>query len=108
MSDEPHAVPRFDWRPLRRPGCRGVETRLLLARDELVLAMLRFKPGATIDEHAADHPVDVVCLEGSGFISLQGRTHRFTAGQSMIWPPGQLHRLWTDRHDMLTLIAERP
>jgi quercetin dioxygenase-like cupin family protein len=108
VSDEPQAVPRFEWKPLTRPGCRGVESRLLTARPELVLSMLRFQPGGTIDERAADHPVDVICLEGSGFISLGGRTHRFTAGHSMLWPRGVLHRLWTDRHHMLTLIAERP
>ena len=90
-----------------RAGCLNVEGRLLLAREDLVLAMLRLAPEATIDEHAADHEIDVVCLEGGGFISVEDRVYAFAAGHSLTWPAGKLHRLWTAERGMITLMVER-
>jgi quercetin dioxygenase-like cupin family protein len=42
-------------------------------------ALLKFEPGAAIDEHAADYQIDLVCLQGTGFTKvgaelLEGRT----------------------------------
>lgn len=80
---------------------------MLLVRDDLVLAMLRFAPAATIDEHAAAFDIDVVCLEGEGYISVEDRVNTFAAGQWLTWPGGRLHRLWTGDHGMITLMVER-
>jgi quercetin dioxygenase-like cupin family protein len=107
MTDEPQSVPRPDWSPVPRPGCVNVDGRVLLARDGLLLAMLRFAPEATIDEHAASHEIDVICLEGEGFVSIEDRVNSFAAGQSITWPAGRIHRLWTADHGMITLMAER-
>jgi quercetin dioxygenase-like cupin family protein len=84
-----------------------VDGRVLLVRDGLVVAMLRFAPGATIDEHSASHDVDVICLEGDGFISVEDRVNVFTAGRWLTWPAGHVHRLWTADHGMITLMVER-
>jgi quercetin dioxygenase-like cupin family protein len=69
--------------------------------------MLKLDAEATIDEHAAPHPIDVVCLEGEGFIAVEDQVHTFRAGQAMRWPPHRLHRLWTGDHSMVTLMLER-
>jgi hypothetical protein len=50
MPLEVRSVPRPDWAPLPRDGCRGVEVKVLLEDDHLLVAMLRFRPGETIDE----------------------------------------------------------
>ena len=100
-------MPRPDWQPVGRPGCVNVEGRLLLARDDLVLAMLRFEPEATLDEHAADHEIDVVCLEGEGFVSVEDRVYTLAAGQWLGWPAGRLHRAWTGERGMIALVVER-
>ncbi len=107
MTDEPQAVPRPDWSPLPHAGCIDVEGRVLLLREGLGVAMLRFAPEATIHEHAADHDIDVICLEGEGFISIEDRVNSFAAGQWLTWPAGRLHRLWTADHGMITLMIER-
>jgi quercetin dioxygenase-like cupin family protein len=80
---------------------------VLLVRDDLALAMLRFGPAATIDEHAAAFDIDVVCLEGEGFISVEDRVNTLAAGQWLTWPAGRRHRLWTADHGMITLMVER-
>jgi quercetin dioxygenase-like cupin family protein len=84
-----------------------VEGRVLLVREGLAVAMLRFGLEATIDEHAADHEVDVICMEGEGFISIEDRVNTFAAGQRLTWPAGRAHRLWTADHGMITLMVER-
>lgn len=107
MTGEPQPVPRPDWSPLPRPGCINVDGRVLLVRDGLLLAMLRFAPEATIDEHAASHEIDVICLEGEGFASVEDRVNSFAAGQWLTWPAGRVHRLWTADRGMITLMVER-
>jgi quercetin dioxygenase-like cupin family protein len=84
-----------------------VDGRVLLARDGLVVAMLRFAPGATIDEHATGHEIDVICLEGDGFVSIEDRVNVLAAGQWLTWPAERVHRLWTADRGMITLMVER-
>ncbi len=107
MADEPQEMPRSEWSPVSRAGCVNVDGKVLMVREGLVLAMLRFQPEATIDEHRAPHEVDVICLEGEGFISVEDRINSFAAGQWMTWPAGRLHRLWTAERGMITLMVER-
>ena len=99
-------VPRPNWEPLPFDGCTGVEGKLLLLSDGLLIATLRFAPHATIHEHSADFDIDVVCLDGAGYVSVGGAQSSFAAGQRVHWPPGALHRLWTDTQPMVTLMVE--
>ena len=99
--------PRPDWSDLLRPGCRGVRFRVLLHREGLAVANLRFQPGATIDEHDAPYDIDVMCTSGAGYFSIDGDTFSLCAGQSAVWPRGKLHRLWTGDDEMETIMLER-
>jgi len=72
----------------------------------LALAMLRFAEDATIHEHAAPFPIDVLCLEGRGWVSVDGEAAPLAAGQRVHWPANAMHRLWTDGSTMLTLMVE--
>ena len=99
-------MPRPDWSPLPRPGCVNVGGKVLLVTEALGLAMLRFSPRGTIDEHSADHDVDVVCLEGAGYASVEDEVAELRAGQAVRWPRLRLHRLWTGDAGMLTLVVE--
>jgi len=99
--------PRAEWSPIPRPGVKGVDGRLLHhAEGDELLAQLRFEAHATIDEHDALHPIDVYCLEGSGFTSVAGQAAPLRSGQRAHWPAGVLHRLWTDGDTMVTLMHE--
>jgi len=99
-------VPRSEWAPLPRPGSRGVEFKVLLEQPLLVIAMLRFGPHSTIDEHSADFPVDAICLEGAGTFSVDGEAAPIQAGESAPWASARPHRLWTDDSTMATLMIE--
>jgi quercetin dioxygenase-like cupin family protein len=93
--------------PVPREGCVGVESRVLFVDEEIGVAMLRFAPHGTIDEHAAPHDIDVVCLEGAGYTSVEDRRFMFKAGEIVRWPRERRHRLWTDGSTMTTLMLER-
>ena len=97
---------RAEWRPLPFDGCVNVESRALLRAERVFLAQLRFGPHGTIHEHPADIAIDVVCLEGSGFTSVDGEAAPIAAGQKVRWPAGRPHRLWTEDDSMLTLMVE--
>lgn len=99
--------PRPEWSPLPREGCRNVEGRVFLARDGLAIANLRFGQNATIDKHDAPFDIDVICIAGSGFASVDEEEFRLAAGETIRWPKHQDHCLWTTDDTMETLMVER-
>jgi quercetin dioxygenase-like cupin family protein len=100
-------MPRPNWQPLNREGTVGVTGRVLLNRAAIVIANLRFAANATIDEHSAPFEVDVICLDGEGFVSVGDKSSAFRAGERVVWPAGVDHRLWTQGSAMETLMVER-
>lgn len=100
-------MPRPDWQPLPRQGAIGVSGRVLLNRNGIVVANLKFAPGATIDEHSAPIEIDVICLDGQGFVSIDGKSSPIHAGERVLWPAGVNHCLWTEDTAMETLMVER-
>jgi quercetin dioxygenase-like cupin family protein len=109
VRPEVQPVPRWAWGPLPREGCRGVVGRVLLSLSpDSFVAMLRFGPDATTDEHADDERVhEVICLEGSGYTSVGAAEGAIRAGERVTWPPGVMHRLWTEGEEMTTLMVAR-
>lgn len=94
-----------DWVPLPRPGWRNVEVRVLVAKEQLSVAQLRFGTDATIDEHSHHADAQVFCLEGTGFVSVGAEVSEFRSGQRITWPAGVDHCLWTDSESMVTLMV---
>jgi quercetin dioxygenase-like cupin family protein len=90
-----------------RAGVSGVEA-LVLHRDvSLLVVTLKFDAEATIDEHTADWDIDVVCLEGQGWVSVGVDSAELRPGEEVRWPRGAPHRLWTNGQGMRTLMLER-
>jgi quercetin dioxygenase-like cupin family protein len=85
-----------------------VEGKVLLQSADLLIALLRFGPQSTIDEHPAPYPIDVICLEGAGRFSVDGAAAPLHAGERVQWPADRPHRLWTEAGSMLTLMVEHP
>jgi quercetin dioxygenase-like cupin family protein len=100
-------MPRPDWQPILRAGTVGVTGRVALNRAGIVIANLKFAANATIDEHSAPHEVDVICLDGEGFVSVGGESFSIRAGERVVWPAGVNHCLWTQGVPMETLMVER-
>jgi quercetin dioxygenase-like cupin family protein len=100
-------MPRPNWQPIPRQGTVGVTGRVVLNRSGIVIANLKFAPGATIDEHSASIEIDVICLDGQGFVSIDGKSSPFRAGERVVWPAAVKHCLWTENAAMETLMVER-
>lgn len=99
---------RPEWEPLPREDCQGVDHEMLVAEDGFALALLRFAPHTSIDEHPAAWPIDVYCLEGQSQASVGGQNVSICAGQRMRWPANIAHRRWTEDATMITLMVENP
>ncbi|CAN5750687.1 hypothetical protein BH23CHL2_BH23CHL2_02120 [soil metagenome] len=50
--------------------------------------------------------MDVICLEGGSFVSVDGVESEFSARQQFRWPAGVRHKLWTTDQTMTTLMVE--
>lgn len=83
-----------------------MEVKVLLEDDHLLVAMLRFGPHGTIDEHPSHVDGDVVCLDGRGMTSVGGEHAPIRAGERVHWPADVPHRLWTEDSEMVTLMIE--
>src|SRR5258708_3863755 len=108
VGPEVRPLPRPEWTRLNAPGSRNVDGKVLVHETDVTVAMLRFGPDATIEEHSADHETEVACLEGNGFTSVDGLAAELHAGESVHWPAHRPHRLWTESSLMVTLMVEHP
>jgi quercetin dioxygenase-like cupin family protein len=103
---EMYPSPQWERLSLDRPGCRGVSGRVLFLGANLGLVELSFEPHATIDAHALPYMVEVVCMEGSGFVRVGEEASSFEAGFSVRWPMGVVHSLWTADAPMTVITIE--
>jgi quercetin dioxygenase-like cupin family protein len=108
MQVDVAAVPRPHWSPLPAEGCVGVDGKVLVREDDFFIALLRFRPHATIAEHPGANETLVVCVEGEGFTSVGGMTKPLRESERVLWPADAPHRLWTEETPMKTLMVERP
>jgi quercetin dioxygenase-like cupin family protein len=102
------AVPRPEWSPLPREGCRNVDGKVLLLDGDFFISILRFGRDGTIDEHAGETDAHVICLEGRGWTSVGNEKAELRAGESVFWPAQVEHRLWTEDSEMVTLMVHPP
>lgn len=104
---KPEKQPRPVWSALDRDGCKNVEGKVLLIKDGLTVANLRFNQNATIDKHSASFDIDVICVSGSGFTLIGNKEFTISAGETMRWPKNIEHCLWTKDSTMETIMIER-
>jgi len=97
---------RPDWEPVPMAGFVNVEGKVIVGDDDLVLALLRFGEHGAINPHAGPNNTLVSCIEGHGFTSVDAVTAELHAGQTVYWPAGVHHGLWTEESTMTTLMYE--
>jgi quercetin dioxygenase-like cupin family protein len=102
----PEQVPHPHWSPLPVDGAVGVEVKVLLPPPPPVIAMLHFSLGGGFPAHSAPFDIDVVCLDGAGFVLVGDDSCTFRADERIHWPAHAMHRLWTESEEMTTLMVE--
>lgn len=98
--------PRPEWARKPNGNAVGIDVRVLLQDKRLLIAQLRFAEHASFDAHAAPWDCHVLCLEGAGHVLVGSETARISAGESVLWPKGIVHQLWTDGSRMVTEMIE--
>ena len=103
---EKQVFPRPDWSPVPRDGCVNVEGKVCLVDRRSVVAMLRLQENACTDVHPAPYDIHVLCIEGSGFAMCGGEVTPLESGESVLWPKGEEHNLYTEASEMTTIMVE--
>jgi len=98
--------PRPDWHIFPKEGCVGVEARVCLVDRRSVLAMLRLGENSHTDVHSAPYDIHVLCMQGSGFASSGDQVTEIKAGESVLWPKGEPHNIFTKGTTMETVMLE--
>ena len=98
--------PKPDWHVLPKEGCKGVEARVCLVDKRSVVAMLRLGPQSHTDVHPAPYDIHVLCIEGSGFAMSGGEVKPIQSGESVLWPKGEEHNIYTQDSEMTTVMIE--
>ncbi len=103
---EKKSFPKPDWHLLPKAGCSGVQARVCLVDKRSVVAMLRLAEHANTDVHPAPYDIHVLCTEGQGFAMCAGEVVALQAGESVLWPKGQEHNIYTQGSTMETIMIE--
>ena len=103
---EKNPFPKPDWQALRKEGCEGVEARVCLVDTRSVVAMLRLGKQSNTDIHPAPYDIHVLCIEGSGFAMSGGEVISIHSGESVLWPKGEEHNIYTEGSEMTTIMIE--
>lgn len=108
MSLQPKPVKQVTWMPLPKGGYENVEVKMLMGLEgELRVSMMKIKPNGGMPTHQDKAEIEVICLEGSGFVSVGEDKIPFKMGDRVTWPPNTDHRLWTSDDEMITLMIEK-
>ncbi len=68
------------------PGSVGVDGKVLVREADFFIAVLRFRPHATVHEHPGANDTLVVCLEGEGLTSVGDVTTPLRESERAFWP----------------------
>ena len=74
------------------------------------LVVFRLAPGQEVPPHTSPSTVLLTVLEGAGTLSGAGEERRCSAGDVVLYAPGELHGMRADDAELLLLatIAPRP
>ena len=89
-----------------QPG--QIVSKTLAQNDHHSLTLFAFAEGEEISTHASDGDALVTALDGTGRITIEGKTHQLDAGESIIMPAGKPHAVFaqTPFKMLLTVIFD--
>src|SRR5205807_6961977 len=88
LTPEITSFRRREWNPLPYEGCVGVDGKVVVHEDDLLVAMLRFGENATIHEHPGETETVVACIEGEGLTSVAGEKIGRASCRERVWRSG--------------------
>ncbi|GCE29944.1 hypothetical protein KDA_54280 [Dictyobacter alpinus] len=79
----------------------------LLLDAELQVEAMYFDLHASIEEHAADHPILFLVIKGQGTMRIggpAGETRKVQAGDAVLWPAHIDHMVWTTDKELHAIV----
>ena len=79
----------------------------LLMNAHVQVEAMYFEPHASMEEHAAEHPILFLVIHGSGSLRLggpAGETRQLQAGDAVLWPAQCEHTVWTDDEELEAIV----
>ncbi len=83
-----------------------MEARVCLVDKRSVVAMLRLGTHANTDIHPAPYDIHVLCIDGCGFAMCGGEVTELKSVESVLWPKGEAHNIYTENSTMSTIMVE--
>ncbi len=91
----------------REAFARRVNGMPLLLDAELQVEVMYFDPHASMEEHAADHPILFLVINGQGTVRIgghTGETREVQAGDAVLWPAHTDHTVWTGEEELHAIV----
>lgn len=79
----------------------------LLVEAGLQVEAMYFDPHASMEEHAADHPILFLVIGGRGHVRIggsTGETRVVCTGDAVLWPSHIEHTVWTDEEELSAIV----
>lgn len=86
---------------------RRVHGMPLLLDADLQVEIMYFDPHASMEEHATDHSVLFLVINGQGTVRLggpTGETREVQAGDAVLWPAHADHTVWTGDEELHAIV----
>ena len=83
---------------------------ILLNRPLLVVAMY-LEPHGFMEEHAAQEPILLLVIHGSGWVRIGGPTgeaRHVSAGDAVLWPARLEHTIWAEEEPLEAIVIHGP
>jgi quercetin dioxygenase-like cupin family protein len=88
------------------PNCKGMYPALIYHDTAIHVVELHFEPGGEMWEHAADHPILFVVIQGKGRVRVDGQEAEIQVGAAILWPTGKMHKAWAEDVPFTALAIE--
>jgi quercetin dioxygenase-like cupin family protein len=101
----------FDWESLRKDFpleakqlSQAVKARLVFDHPDIKITQLMVGPGATLPGHAGGSPGFYYVIDGSGQVTVEGKTQTVTAGAIIKLNPYDVRRIYADTDKALKIV----
>ena len=86
-----------------QPG--QVVSRTLAQNDAVSLTLFSFDKGEEISAHTSSGDAMIVCLDGVGRITIDGKPYVLRAGESIVMPAGHPHAVFGQEQFKMLLVV---
>lgn len=82
-----------------------VVSKTLAQNDAVSVTLFAFAKGEEISSHKSGGDAMVVCLDGEGRITIDGKDYLLTAGECIVMPAGHPHAVYAQEQFKMLLVV---